>query len=478
MIYKWELRHPCYCGTIWCKDMRQLSLHRITTFKFPNDVAEQQLWLKAVLGVNGSAAKIEVPPNVQSLRVSAVHFFAEDLLHNKSGGIRLRKQSEKGGHNYGRTDPCNKMGPLPRATESDAAKLMLSDFEWFGFDDGAKRRRREEEAPKYFNVYNDDELKDLVLLKYPQQTAAVDLSDASKKKPVRRRRMKLCTHSYMGTADLLVLLEMDIEDHAKHCEGSVYRRNRGYAIQRGLGLDTTRECSKGSECSVWPNGIYKWSSCERKEIEPTGELMSLFHCRYAIASTTTSVGKGAAEDLLRGMLFKVPSRNTTDRYIERVVAPTIHAKKKQIIDEKVEELKKSKIPVRLDVDACHNHSRAAQGSTLTYSVGGEMVGTKTMVVGNPWRREQLLLESTMEELISTKGLDVETVGMDKSAANGAVVSKFERKNAERPELVKTKVGYEHDAWRVANKTSSLTKFVNKWRPYVVESKKESRQANN
>ena len=108
-----------------------------------------------------------------------------------------------------------------------------------------------------------------------------------------------------------------------------------------------------------------------------------------------------------------------------------------------------------------------------------MVGTKTMVVGNPWRREQLLLESTMEELISTKGLDVETVGMDKSAANGAVVSKFERKNAERPELVKTKVGYEHDVWHVANKTSpSLTKFVNKWCPYVVESKKESRQANN
>ena len=102
MIYKWELRHPCYCNTIWCKDVRQLSLHRITTFKFPNDVAEQQLWLKAVLGVNGSAAKIEVPPNVQSLRVSAVHFFAEDLLHNKSGGIRLRRQSEKGGHNYGR----------------------------------------------------------------------------------------------------------------------------------------------------------------------------------------------------------------------------------------------------------------------------------------------------------------------------------------------------------------------------------------
>ena len=51
-----------------------------------------------------------------------------------------------------------------------------------------------------------------------------------------------------------------------------------------------------------------------------------------------------------------------------------------------------------------------------------MVGTKTMVVGNPWKREQLLLESTMEELISSKGLDVETVGMDKSTANGAVVA--------------------------------------------------------
>ena len=76
--------------------------------------------------------------------------------------------------------------------------------------------------------------------------------------------------------------------------------------------------------------------------------------------------------------------------------------------------------MRLEVDACHNHSRAAQGSTLSYSVGGEMVGE--MVVGNPWKREQLLLESTMEELISLKGLDVETVGMDKSTANGAVVA--------------------------------------------------------
>ena len=42
-----------------------------------------------------------------------------------------------------------------------------------------------------------------------------------------------------------------------------------------------------------------------KKIEPTGELMSSLHCRYAIASATTSVGKGAAEDLLRGMLFRV-----------------------------------------------------------------------------------------------------------------------------------------------------------------------------
>ena len=97
--------------------MRQRSLHRITTFKFPNEVIEQQLWLKAVLGINGPAAKINVPSSVQSLRVSAVHFFAEDLLHNKSGGIRLRKENEMVGRNYGRYDPCSKMGPLPRATE-------------------------------------------------------------------------------------------------------------------------------------------------------------------------------------------------------------------------------------------------------------------------------------------------------------------------------------------------------------------------
>ena len=45
---------------------------------------------------------------------------------------------------------------------------------------------------------------------------------------------------------------------------------------------------------------------------------------------------------------------------------------------KIEELKKTKIPVRLNVDACHNHSRATQDSTLTYSVRGEMVGTNTM----------------------------------------------------------------------------------------------------
>jgi len=97
--------------------------------------------------------------------------------------------------------------------------------------------------PKYFNVFNGDELKDLVLRKYPQQTAAVDLHDASKKKPIRRKQMELSTHSYMGTADMLARLEMDIEDHAKHCDGSVYRRSRSYAIQRGLGIDTTRECN-------------------------------------------------------------------------------------------------------------------------------------------------------------------------------------------------------------------------------------------
>lgn len=95
------------------------------------------------------------------------------------------------------------MGPLPRATEDDAAELTLSDFEWFNFD-GTKKRRREEGMPKYFNVYNDDELKELVSLKCPQQTAAVDLSDASEKKPVKRKPMKdgpAC--SYMGTADKL-----------------------------------------------------------------------------------------------------------------------------------------------------------------------------------------------------------------------------------------------------------------------------------
>ena len=133
---------PCHCNTTWCKDMRQRSLHRITTFKFPNEVIEQQLWLKAALGINGSAAKINVPSSVQSLRASAVHFFAEDLLHNKSGGIRLRKENEMDGRNYGRYDPCSKMGPLPRATEPPtpwewrlrsrrrAAAMEFADCQW------------------------------------------------------------------------------------------------------------------------------------------------------------------------------------------------------------------------------------------------------------------------------------------------------------------------------------------------------------
>ena len=195
-----------------------------------------------MLGINGSAAKIKIPSSIQRLRVSAVHFFAEDLLHNKSGGIRLRKENEMGGRNYGRYDPCSKMGPLPRATENDAAELTLSDFEWFSFDGSAERRRREEGMPKHFNPF-DDELKDLVLRKHPQKTAAVDLHDASKKKPIRRKQMELSTHSYMGAADMLARLEMDIEDHAKRCDGSVYRRSRSYAIQRGLGIDATRECN-------------------------------------------------------------------------------------------------------------------------------------------------------------------------------------------------------------------------------------------
>ena len=193
-----------------------------------------------MLGINGSAAKIKIPSSIQRLRVSAVHFFAEDLLHNKSGGTRLRKENEMGGRNYGRYDPCSKMGPLPRATENDAAELTLSDFEWFSFDGSAKRRRREEGMPKRFNAFDDDELKDLVLRKHPQQTAALDLHDASKKKPIRRKQMELSTHSYMGAADMLARLEMDIEDHAKRCDGSVYRRSRSYAIQRGLGARDRR----------------------------------------------------------------------------------------------------------------------------------------------------------------------------------------------------------------------------------------------
>ena len=113
----------------------------------------------------------------QTFPVSVVHLLSEDIRHNTSGGIRLRKKDEQDGHSYERTDPCNIMGPLPRAAEADTTSLVTLDSEWLGIQVNTKRRRGVKEQPQYFNVCEDEKLKKLVLQKFPPLESLPDSSE-------------------------------------------------------------------------------------------------------------------------------------------------------------------------------------------------------------------------------------------------------------------------------------------------------------
>ena len=168
--------------------------------------------------------------NTLNKRVWLGHFQREDIMKNLSGSLALIDKRTHGNmkfYKYTRFDIKNKMNPVPSCSKDKIYEnnndFYLSEIkEYEGL--GVKRSR----ISYTFNNFSKEDLyklhknsnfyqSELLIVKPPPTIV-------SRNKPLGQYPY----NSFMGTADMLQILEKEIHYHGRNCTGSLNYESKSY----------------------------------------------------------------------------------------------------------------------------------------------------------------------------------------------------------------------------------------------------------
>ena len=284
-------------------------------------------------------------------------------------------------YKYTRFDIKNKMNPVPSCSKDKIYEnnndFYLSEIkEYEGL--GVKRSR-------ISYTFNNFSKEDLYKLHKNSNFYQSELLIVKPPPTIVSRNKHLGQYpynSFMGTADMLQILEKEIHYHGRNCTGSLNYESKSYISKRGLCIMTKLMCELREDCKCWDRGVKKWASAATLEID--GKLQYSFNVKFVIAQAMNPISKSALEDSMRTMCLSPPSRKYSDKIFRSYVWPSkIREMKESMEREQIEKLRNLNRPLSISFDAGHNHSRGSQGATACVASDGEIILIKTDVTSAP-----------------------------------------------------------------------------------------------
>jgi len=277
-----------------------------------------------------------------------------------------------------------------------------------------------------------------------------NLDSKFKKVRPRGRPPKPLFQSYIGTADLVAEAFRDIHNHGRNCDGDFSCRRKNVTTD-GLSLSMPWKCSKGDQCSQFPNGFYKYRSSSNYLIN--GKALKIANLRYSIAQVLTSVSKIQAEQFLNAMGLRPISRCKLIKVQKQMVLPFLFKKKKELQSKALFDLAKQDA-VAVTFDACHSSSRHSQGGTSTLCSKKKLLCMHGDTLSYAYHKERLGLKHFIRKLNGHK-VDVARWGIDHNRQSIAIIEAEVRSNAKNPEHQKLSQEAELDRWHINKEMINL-----------------------
>jgi len=221
---------------------------------------------------------------------------------------------------FAQNSSFDKMPPLPLASKCDITDVALNFF--------SLRYNDNHTLDNFMKTYRKNKLLPLAKyfeLDHPAKEMAASMSHSTyhyKRLPGGRLGEKKPFHeSYIGTADQLILLAKEMEEHAKKCAGEIVILRQGVK-NSGLTLCVKGKCSLGLQCEcigegksrfIHAGGVFYWQSAASITIASatTSKQVSTPDVLLAVASQTTRGGLSGVEQVLSTMGLTHRNRNYT-----------------------------------------------------------------------------------------------------------------------------------------------------------------------
>ena len=295
--------HTCCCSHEWCRQGNIRGDHLLgnSRIRINLNVDNRVEWLRC-LGFC-TTDEVEKFNTILDPRVWVGHFFPEDwvLKIGNDGKICFDtiQKSDMTRRKFARDSSFKNMPPLPLASKCDITDVALNFF--------SLRYNDNHTLDNFMKTYRKNKLLPLAKyfeLDHPAKEMAASMSHPTyhyKRLPGGRLGEKKPFHeSYIGTADQLILLAKEMEEHAKKCAGEIVILRQGVK-NSGLTLCVKGKCSLGLQCEcigegksrfIHAGGVFYWQSAASITIASatTSKQVSTPDVLLAVASQTTRGG--------------------------------------------------------------------------------------------------------------------------------------------------------------------------------------------